>query len=112
MTGQEKTVEEIADIITEAIFSESIVDKKQVRLKILVLIKSFVKIQNSPSRAIFDASPVKEGERAALTKIILTEKMEKQYWKDALRDVIGEVKMKQHYEKKDLSLLKEKFRTT
>lgn len=111
MVGQGKTVEEIADLITEAIFSESIVDKKQVRTQIYVLIKSFVKVQNSPYKAFVSSTPVKEGERASLVKNITQKDFEVKFWRHELRSLVGEIKMKSLYEKCDMELLKEKFKT-
>jgi hypothetical protein len=112
MIGQEKSLEDIADLITDAIFTDGIVKKADMRLKILALIKGFVKVQNSPSRAITDASPVKAGERAGYVNSLQQEKEEKQFWRNEVAKLVGMDRMKELYDKLDIEKLKGKFKPT
>lgn len=110
MKGQEKSVDEIADIITEAVFADGIVRRDEVKAKIAALIRGFVKSQNRPSNAIVDATTLKEGERANYVNTIAQDKKEKQFWKTELAKAIGEEKMRALYDKLSIELLKDKFK--
>lgn len=82
MKGNEITVEEIGELLTTAIFSESIIDKKAIHIKIVALIKGFIKQQNAPKQ---NRSKVSEQH---YINIIHKEKIEKKFWRDKYRQMI------------------------
>jgi len=81
-----------------------------VRFKILTFLKAFLKVPSNPMKATFDATPVKEGERAQLMDRIQRDSKEKQFWKSELEKVIGKDKMEELYTKVSLDMLKDKFK--
>jgi hypothetical protein len=109
MKGQEMKVEEIAEMIVDAIFSDGIVNRDKTRQTVIALIRSFVKQHNMPNTILIDRTPMKQGERSSYVNTITQRDFELKFWKDILRKIIPNEKMEDHFSELNILLLKNHF---
>ena len=94
MKGQETPVQNLAVMITDAILSDTFLNKEQILPRVEALIRAFVRTQNRPdySRIV---KPSKDAQRArALEKV----EYEILFWKDTIRSIVTPEKMKEYYQ--------------